>query len=289
MTKNGHWGCKSTPSFLTSFFLTHLMREFTSSALPVGFPSLLVTLHTSRFGMKYELLFVHPKLGSHLQLAPSSRTSSYSGNSTHHLESPQSTCMNMIMRILPAAQFLMSNINVARIHLFFVRVLVSTMICMLVLLNQYKCTTNVLQMYKGVPLEKCCICSTYMMHVIFPRLQQTLQFPNHWYKYDYCLELICPTQMHRNCHVLPEWLGMVPLRTKSIFPWNPTRGVQHRLYFRSNTTVPGSTWHFTFEQQFTRGSRPWQPVHMTFSKDWSSLQYQLPGTCLLVLEYSENS
>ena len=50
--------CKSTPCFLASFFFPPcLMRAFTS-ALWVGFPSALVILHTSRFGMKYEIAFL---------------------------------------------------------------------------------------------------------------------------------------------------------------------------------------------------------------------------------------
>lgn len=64
-----HWVCKSTHSFLAFFLLTaHSMRAFTCSLLRLGFPSvlLLVTLHTSRFRMKYKL--VHCKEGCVCQI-----------------------------------------------------------------------------------------------------------------------------------------------------------------------------------------------------------------------------
>ena len=82
--------CDFTPCFLaSSFFLTCLMTPFTW-ALFVGFLSFLVALHTSRFGMKYEIAFLSTaKEFAHDNIGFASPAGSVVPKVPHQIQIPQ--------------------------------------------------------------------------------------------------------------------------------------------------------------------------------------------------------
>lgn len=104
-------GHQFTPCFLASFFLTCLMRAFTS-ALEVWFPSAR-SCHTPYIPIRYEIRksflsgankFALPKSDLHLQLALLSKMFSYSGTTVLHIiwsySSQHFHCVHTIRRIL---------------------------------------------------------------------------------------------------------------------------------------------------------------------------------------------
>jgi hypothetical protein len=154
--------------------------------------------------------------------------------------------MNMITRILTSSSTIVDKRHkwCKNTFVLFVRVLCPPWyVC---LFCGTGTRTNVLQMYKRVPLEKVAFIP-YMMHVILPHVQRTLQFPNHWY---YCLELICPTQMYRNRHEVPQLLGMVPPKNcleplKNTEPLNGvifSQSTQNRTKMIFTTSLNRAKW-----------------------------------------------
>jgi hypothetical protein len=76
-----------------------------------------------------------------------------------------------------------------------------------------------------------------MMHVIVLHVQRTLQFPNHWYKYYIVWSWYAPRKCTEIVMKYPHYWAWDFYVQNPLFPWNPTREVQHRLCFRGNMIV----------------------------------------------------